>query len=89
MFLTLTADHLHHTERLQSGKAKKTLVPKCGVQSISKAASWKSSKKDLLDIHLKYVIKNCQSREQTSSILVQSVANTEIAQDLCNLGKRN
>lgn len=76
-------------ERLQSGKAKKPLVPKWEVQSISKAASWKSSKKDLSDIHLKYVAKQRQSREQTSSILVQSAANTEVVQDLCNLGKRN
>lgn len=76
-------------ERLQSGKAKKTLVPKWGAQSISKAASWKSSKKDLSDIHLKYVAKQSQSREQTSSTLVQSAANTEVVQDFCNLGKRN
>lgn len=66
-------------ERLQSGKAKKTLVPEWGVQPISKAASWKS-RKDLSDIHLKYVAKQSQSREQTSSILVQSVANTEVMQ---------
>lgn len=76
-------------ERLQSGKAKKALVPKWGVQSISKAASWKPSKKDFSDIHLKYVAKQSQSREQTSSILAQSAANTEVVRDLCNLGKRN
>lgn len=46
------------------GKLKKPLIPKWGLQTIIKTASWKSSKKDLWEIHLKYVAKQSQSKEQ-------------------------